>query len=85
MNRWQRFTSATILAWAAIAGGAGSAAAQTKPEGEMRFALYVTVAPAWLDPAEAGPGFGTPFWIIYGAARRAGEADARKSYGSKPR
>jgi hypothetical protein len=54
MNRWQRFTSATILAWAAIAGGAGSAAAHTKPEGEMRFALYVTVAPAWLDPAEAG-------------------------------
>jgi peptide/nickel transport system substrate-binding protein len=32
----------------------------------MRFALYVTVAPAWLDPAEASPGFGTPFWIMYG-------------------
>ena len=66
MNRWQRFASAAILAWAVIVGGAGSVAAQTKPEGEMRFALYVTVAPAWLDPAEAGPGFVTPFWIMYG-------------------
>jgi hypothetical protein len=33
-------------------GGRGLAA-ETKPEGEMRFALYVTVAPAWLDPGEA--------------------------------
>ena len=66
MNCWQRFTSAAMVGWAVVVGGVGSAAAQAKPEGEMRFALYVTVAPAWLDPAEAGPGFGTPFWIMYG-------------------
>ena len=66
MNCWQRFTSAAMVGWAVVVGGAGSAAAQAKPEGEMRFALYVTVAPAWLDPAEAGPGFATPFWIMYG-------------------
>ncbi len=66
MNRWQKLASAAILAWAVIAsGGAGSAAAQTKPEGEMRFALYVTMAPAWLDPGEAAPGIITPFWILY--------------------
>ena len=41
------------------------AAAQTKPEGEMRFALYVTVAPAWLDPGEAVAGVITPFWVLY--------------------
>jgi hypothetical protein len=29
-----------------------TATAQTKPEGEMRFALYVTLSPLWFDPAE---------------------------------
>src|SRR5262250_3700306 len=38
--------------------------AQQKPEGEMRWALYVTVPPAWLDPGEV-LGFITPFWIQY--------------------
>ena len=66
MNCWQRFTWAAMVGWAVVVGGAGPAAAQAKPEGEMRFALYVTVAPAWLDPAEASPSFGTPFWIMYG-------------------
>src|SRR5438874_10856593 len=65
MNRWQRCASAAILTWAVIAGGMNSATAQTKPEGEMRFALYVTVAPAWLDPGEAIPDNLTPFWIMY--------------------
>ncbi len=52
MNRWHRFASAAILAWIVIACGQGPAMAQTKPEGEMRFAVYVTIAPAWLDPGE---------------------------------
>src|SRR5262249_29305206 len=38
--------------------------AQAKPEGEMRWALYVTVPPAWLDPGEV-QGFITPFWVQY--------------------
>ncbi len=82
MNCWQRFTSAAMVGWAVVVG---SAVAQTKPEGEMRFALYVTVAPAWLDPAEAGPGFRYAILDHVRAARRAGEADARKSYGAEPR
>jgi peptide/nickel transport system substrate-binding protein len=41
-----------------------SAAAQPKPQGEMRFALYVTLAPIWYDPGEMG-GL-TAFWISYG-------------------
>ena len=65
MNRWQRFASAAILGWAMTVGGPGSAAAQTKPDGEMRFALYVTLAPAWLDPGEAVLGNLTPFWMLY--------------------
>src|SRR5262245_34365200 len=40
------------------------AEAQAKPEGEMRWALYVTVPPAWLDPGEV-QGFITPFWVQY--------------------
>jgi peptide/nickel transport system substrate-binding protein len=43
---------------------AGPAAAQTKPEGEMRWALYVTLAPAWFDPGEVS-GQLTPFWVLY--------------------
>jgi peptide/nickel transport system substrate-binding protein len=39
-------------------------AAQAKPEGEMRWALYVTLAPVWLDPAEV-QGQITPFWVLY--------------------
>src|SRR5688572_26194056 len=43
---------------------ASDASAQSKPEGEMRFALYVTVPPVWFDPAEVA-GFITPFWLMY--------------------
>jgi len=31
----------------------------------MRFALYVTLAPAWLDPGEFILGNLTPFWVLY--------------------
>jgi hypothetical protein len=39
---------------------AAAAAPPYKPEGEMRWALYVTISPAWFDPAENG-GLITPF------------------------
>jgi peptide/nickel transport system substrate-binding protein len=70
MNRWHKLASAAILSWAltvvAIAAGvAGPAAAQSAPEGEMRWALYVTLSPSWLDPGEAVPGVLTPFWVLY--------------------
>jgi hypothetical protein len=55
MRRWQKLAFA-VMAWIAAIGAAGIATAQTKPEGEMRFALYVTVPPAWLDPGEADAG-----------------------------
>ena len=54
-----------------VAGLVGDAVAQprpssaTKPEGEMRWALYVTLAPAWFDPGEVTGGFLTPFWVLY--------------------
>jgi peptide/nickel transport system substrate-binding protein len=40
-------------------------AAQSRPEGEMRWALYVTLAPLWFDPGEVA-GQITPFWVMYG-------------------
>jgi len=51
-------TAALVLAPAAPAG------AQPKPEGEMRFAFYVTISPVWLDPGEV-TGFITPFWTLW--------------------
>ena len=65
MNQWQKLALTAILAWATALGGQGAAVAQIKPEGEIRFALYVTVAPAWLDPGEAVPDNLTPFWMLY--------------------
>ncbi|HXD95556.1 MAG TPA: ABC transporter substrate-binding protein [Candidatus Acidoferrum sp.] len=63
----KRLVIATLL----IAGVVGDAGAQSrpasapKPEGEMRYALYVTLAPAWFDPGEITGGFLTPFWVLY--------------------
>ena len=42
----------------------GNATAQPKPEGEMRWALYVTLSPVWFDPGEV-VGLITPFWVLY--------------------
>jgi peptide/nickel transport system substrate-binding protein len=59
--------SVAIILCALLPAGAiaGLAAAQARPEGEMRFAVYVTLSPNWLDPAEV-IGFITPFWVMYG-------------------
>src|SRR3954463_6912456 len=64
MKRWH-LAAMTILAGAMALRGAIPAAAQTKPEGEMRYALYVTLAPAWNDPGESVVGVLTPFWVLY--------------------
>src|SRR5436190_1749249 len=56
----------SLVLFALSTGGLSNwAAAQAKPEGEMRWALYVTVAPAWYDPGESVVGVITPFWVIY--------------------
>jgi peptide/nickel transport system substrate-binding protein len=64
MNRWQQLCSAAILAGTVALCGTSAATAQAKPEGEMRFAVYVTIAPAWLDPGEMVTI--TSFWFMYG-------------------
>src|SRR5215470_17811368 len=52
-----------LLCLVLLAGGVEDAAAQPKPEGEMRWALYVTLAPVWFDPGEF-TGL-TAFWVLY--------------------
>ena len=39
-------------------------AQSVRPEGEMRWALYLTLSPNWFDPGEA-VGQLTPFWVLY--------------------
>ncbi len=53
-----------VLAVSLCLGAAAPAAAQAKPEGEMRFAFYVTISPAWFDPGDV-TGFITPFWTLW--------------------
>ena len=45
---------------AALALTAGPAAAQ--PQGELTYAMHVTIAPAWFDPAD-NTGIATPFMV----------------------
>jgi peptide/nickel transport system substrate-binding protein len=52
-----------VLVLVLLLGSGLPASAQAKPEGEMRWALYVTLAPAWFDPAEV-IGVLTPFWVM---------------------
>ena len=63
MNR-TRFLALGLAVLLCTLAAAGPGAAQSKPEGEMRWALYVTVSPSWFDPAEV-VGVLTPFWILY--------------------
>jgi len=56
--------AALIAVVLTIAWPPPGAVAQARPEGEMRWALYVTLSPQWFDPAEV-IGVLTPFWVMY--------------------
>src|SRR5438552_18182971 len=61
----RRGLGCVFLVCAALAAGLpDEGAAQSRPEGEMRWALYVTLSPVWFDPAEV-IGQITPFWVLY--------------------
>jgi len=66
MDGRRRVAAATAILLGVLFSGGGprAASAQAKPEGEMRWALYVTVPPAWFDPADV-VGVITPFWVLY--------------------
>src|SRR5437667_3764592 len=65
MKSSRRYALACVLVCALLgAGRVEPAASQSKPEGEMRWALYVTLPPLWFDPGEV-VGVITPFWVLY--------------------
>src|SRR5262245_17888041 len=60
---WRRaLVGVLILAIAVAALGASSAA--TPADGQMTWAVHVSLAPTWFDPAET-PGIATPFMVLY--------------------
>ena len=63
-RRWSLVLGVVLVSAVLIAGLPGRGAAQAKPEGEMRWALYVTLSPVWFDPGEV-IGQLTPFWVLY--------------------
>src|SRR5262249_44726640 len=62
---WWIIGLVTCLISALLAGDRGTAAPAYKPEGELRYAVYVTISPSWFDPAEVGIVGLTPFWFCY--------------------
>jgi peptide/nickel transport system substrate-binding protein len=53
-----------LLLVGGLAERAPAPAQSVRPDGEMRWAIYVTLSPNWFDPAEA-VGQLTPFWVLY--------------------
>jgi peptide/nickel transport system substrate-binding protein len=52
----------SVLATVLLLGGLGVAPAAAQPQGELTYAMHVTIAPAWFDPAE-NTGIATPFMV----------------------
>ncbi len=61
-----RSTVAVTLAvlLAGLVGGPGRPAAAAGPEGQVTWAVHITLAPTWFDPAETA-GIITPFMVLY--------------------
>ena len=62
--RWSVAVAALALGALVLVTTVESPSAQTRPDGEMRWALYVTLSPLWFDPGEV-VGQLTPFWVLY--------------------
>jgi peptide/nickel transport system substrate-binding protein len=61
---WRPLPAVALLCAALCLGLGADAGAQAKPDGEMRWALYITISPNWFDPGEV-VGQLTPFWVLY--------------------
>jgi peptide/nickel transport system substrate-binding protein len=57
-----RTTATFLLAALLLVGGAPPAAAA--PEGQLTWAVHISLAPTWFDPAET-PGMITPYMVLY--------------------
>src|SRR2546426_8070293 len=54
------FTTMLVVLISIIGASVGGAA----PEGQMTWAVHISLAPTWFDPAET-PGIITPFMVMY--------------------
>src|SRR3989475_5948978 len=54
------FTTMLVVLISIIGASVGGAA----PEGQMTWAVHISLAPTWFDPAET-PGIITPFMVLY--------------------
>jgi len=61
MNQFRGLAVTSLVLMIALAGPAPARAA---PEGQMTWAVHVSLAPTWFDPAETS-GIITPFMILY--------------------
>src|SRR5919109_2243915 len=64
-SRWWMVLAVMGLLCAVLASDLQAAEPAYKPEGEMRYAVYVTISPSWFDPAEVALVGLTPFWFCY--------------------
>ena len=65
MSRRRSLLLAVVLVGVVLAAVLpGRGVAQSKPEGEFRWALYVTLSAGWFDPGDIA-GQLTPFWVAY--------------------
>src|SRR6266545_6644544 len=62
--RHSSLTFVAVLALTAALGPAVSVPAAAPPDGQITFAVHVSLAPTWFDPAET-PGVITPFLTLY--------------------
>jgi peptide/nickel transport system substrate-binding protein len=62
--RRSSLTLVLLLALAVVAPAPLATSAAASPEGQLTFAVHVSLAPAWFDPAET-PGVITPFLTLY--------------------
>jgi peptide/nickel transport system substrate-binding protein len=60
----KRLTLGIALFWILLGLSGGQARAQVQPDGQLTIAFDVSIASAFLEPAET-PGIGTPFVFLY--------------------
>lgn len=64
-SSWRIVFIVVSLAGTLLTSSLNATGPSYKPEGEMRWALYVTLSPSWFDPAEVAVAGITPFWVCY--------------------